>query len=356
MKRIILILSALTMWLCASNAEVKPLGVAVAYPHQTVEFFPQPQQVSGPAIPLLLVKTTGGDSFGIRFQSVDGNASFIDLLDASGKVVRTISVNDILGKASDGVKLVSSVIAGSSNRSENTYDVTMPQGKATLVISSLATAGVSTKDAPAKLIVKIALMNAPASVVSAKITLPFDGSAEAKTNGFVLAGHTSTQAITATVFPQPEKVAIAGKTVTITTKPAKMKNEIVVGMLTIDAANTKNEAAAQLLTAEKSTANDITIVTTADKASAQPADTVTYRIVCSNIGKGSVSDIVITNPVSAGTHYLEGSAAGDETQITLDRAAAAAPQLGAVRSIKWKLVNKLSPGDEKVVSFKVIVE
>ncbi|MEI7906154.1 MAG: hypothetical protein WCI84_02225, partial [Bacteroidota bacterium] len=102
--------------------------------------------------------------------------------------------------------------------------------------------------------------------------------------------------------------------------------------------------------------NNIAIVTVSNKATAAPTDTVMYQIICTNIGNGSVSDIVITNPVTAGSRYLEGSAVGEDSQISFDRTPSAAPALGDVKSIKWKLSKTIEVGEEKIVSFKVIVQ
>jgi uncharacterized repeat protein (TIGR01451 family) len=356
-KRIIFVIIAIAASLSSTIAQKKQASVAISYPQQLVEYFAQPISVSATVLPLLQAKTKNGDVFGINFQGVAGTAPFIEFLDVNGKIVKTISVNDFLGKSSGkGVKLISSVLAGSGNKAENVYEITTPQDKYSLIVSSLATSGTSTKETPAKLLIRIVLKNAPSTIISAHIILPFDGSAETKANGFIISGKKSIQSIFSTIFPKAEKLTVVKKSISFVTSVLKSTNETVVLFLTVDCSNTKEEALTALQSIDQKNESNISIVNVSNKATAAPSDTVTYQIICTNIGNGSVSDIVITNPVSAGARYLDGSAVGDETQITFENTPSTAPQLGEAKTIKWKLLKSLNAGEEKVVSFKVIVQ
>jgi uncharacterized repeat protein (TIGR01451 family) len=186
--------------------------------------------------------------------------------------------------------------------------------------------------------------------------LPFSGTAETKASGFIITGKKSIQPMLSTIFPKPEKLAIAKKNISFITKLTPTNDGALVLFLSVDCASTKEDAFAQLQSFDQKSESNISIVNVSNKAVAQPSDTVTYQIICTNIGNGSVSDVVITNPVSAGLRYLEGSAVEDDTQITFERAPVASPQLGEVKTINWKLLKSLNVGDEKIVSFKVIVQ
>lgn len=357
MKRIIFVIIAVVASLSMAIAQTKQASVAVAFPQNIVEYFAQPSAANAVTMPLIHAKAKNGDLFGISFQGVAVSAPFIELLDANGKVVSTVTVGDISGKSTGkGVKLVSSSTAGSGNRAENVYEISSAVGKYSLIVSSMATAAVSTKENPAKMLIRLAVRNNPSAITSARITLPVDGTAEVKPGGFIITGKKSTQPFVATVFPKNGKITVEKKNISIVTTTLKTTNETLLLSLSVDCADTKDEAAAALLAYDKSVENNISIVNVSNKTTAVPSDTVIYQIVCTNIGNGNVSDIVVTNPVAAGARYLEGSASGEETQISFERNPSAAPALGEVKAIKWKFSKSVNVGEEKIVSFKVIVQ
>jgi len=357
MKKIPVLFIAMCVILSLVNAQQKQASVAISFPQHIVEYFAQPATANAALLPLLQAKTKNGETFGLNFQGVDGNAPFIELLDASGKVIKGVSVSEFLGKSSGkGVKLISSTVAGSGNRAENVYEISSSQNKYLLIVSSLATSDKSTKEIPAKLLIRIVLRNNPSTISSARINLPFFGTAETKANGFIISGKKSLQPMVGYIYPKADKLTVEKKNISVVTTLLKSTNESLLLSLSIDCANTKEEAIAMVESIDKKNENNISIVTVSNKESAEPADTVTYQIICTNIGNGSVSDIVVTNPVSTGFLYLDGSASGDETQISFDRSSAAAPQLGVVKTIKWKLLKSLNAGEEKIVTFKVIVQ
>ena len=357
MKKGILLITLIFAGMVMVTAQQKQPSVTIAFPNHMVEFFAQPANANSKTLPLIQAKTKANESFGLSFQGVDGNSSVIELLDSTGKMVKAISVNELLGKTSNkGVKLLSSTVAGSFNRSENEYEIASPQGKYSVVVTSLATSGRSTKEAPAKMLIRIVLKNQPKTISSTRVILPFDGIAETKVNGFILSGKKSTQPMFASVFPKAEKLTVEKKNIVVTTKVLKTDYETIALLLSFDCTNTKEEAAAALLALDQKSEINISIVSVSNATTAKPTDTVSYQIICTNIGTGGAKDIVISNPVSAGTQYLEGSAVGNDTQITFDRASAVAPGQGEVKTINWKMTKVLNVGEEKIVSFKVIVQ
>ena len=357
MKKVLLVIIVFAFNVTMTFAQQKQTSVAISFPQNIVEYFAQPASAKAPLLPLIQAKSKSGELFGVNFQGVDGNSSFIELLDSTGKAVKAVTVNEFLGKSSTkGVKLVSSTIAGSGNRSENVYEITTTQGKFSLIASSLATAVRSTKETPAKLFVRMILKDAPGTIYSAHIILPVEGTAEIKSGGFIISGKKSTQPMVSTVYPKADKVLIEKKNVSITTKSIKVGNESLLLFLTIDCANTKDEGTAALLSYDQKNEINISIVNVSNKTTARPGDTISYQIICTNIGSGSASDIVITNPIAAGAQYLDNSAEGVDTEISFDRNAAATPALGEAKMIKWKLTKNLNVGEEKVVSFKVLIK
>jgi hypothetical protein len=67
-------------------------------------------------------------------------------------------------------------------------------------------------------------------------------------------------------------------------------------------------------------------------------------------------DVDVTNPIPQGTKYIEGSAEGPGSSIELTKTAPAPPSEGVVTAIKWIFKDKILPGEEQWVRFKVLVK
>ena len=93
----------------------------------------------------------------------------------------------------------------------------------------------------------------------------------------------------------------------------------------------------------------------ASSVRAFPGDTVTYSLNYYNIGTAPAGDVQISNPISSGTRYLEGSATGDDSEINLERGPAQPPAQGSVVKLTWKFNGAIAPGEGRSASFKVIV-
>lgn len=330
--------------------------IDIAYPAQTVTFAPAAVVADAKELPFIVSKKSNGETYGLSFKGFPLTAPFVELFDDAGKLIRTLTVNDLFsGKSSTTVKILSQQASGSSNRIVTTYEVTIGQSKALLTISATATSIVD-GGTPAELILKIALRNYGGAIGSARITIPVAGTVETREKGFILSGTRGGGALFGSVTTPVERITGANKKLVIAAKPENVGDEKVLLFVSIDAAGTKAEAETGLRDRSVNLPNDIVVVNTTDKETAQPADTVTYRIYCINIGKGPVSDVVISNPISAGTRYLEGSAAGQDTQISFERTDAPAPQTGEVKSISWKFASPITSGAEKHVEFKVIIQ
>jgi uncharacterized repeat protein (TIGR01451 family) len=209
------------------------------------------------------------------------------------------------------------------------------------------------------LVFTVAVNSKEAQLLALRTTFPVQGTVETKANGFVVSGKSAAR-FAATVLPRPEKITAANNTVSLTGKAVAVPGGnietsllwfTVEGTTAANAQGAQNEAAKILADAAKEAPNtaNVVIVTAADKQTTAPGDTVTYTLVCSNIGTGDARDIELSNPIPAGTRYVISSAEGDDTVINVDMTAA------EVTKVHWKLRNTLKPGNEQIVSFKVIV-
>ncbi|MEW5797472.1 MAG: hypothetical protein AB1728_00570 [Bacteroidota bacterium] len=106
---------------------------------------------------------------------------------------------------------------------------------------------------------------------------------------------------------------------------------------------------------EKKEKTELAIFNSANNTNPFPGDTVTYTISYHNIGNAFAQDVVITNPIPENMYYVNGSAAGANAEITLERKQVAAPQQGDVVSVKWLIKKRILPGEEGSVSMKAVV-
>ncbi|NUN70603.1 MAG: DUF11 domain-containing protein [Bacteroidetes bacterium] len=111
----------------------------------------------------------------------------------------------------------------------------------------------------------------------------------------------------------------------------------------------------QFLSAKR-TKTEMALLNTASKANPFPGDTITYYITYHNIGTSPAEDLTISNPIPANTTYVEKSAQGDDTEISLERKKVNLPQIGAVTSINWKVKKRINPGEEGTVSLRAVIK
>lgn len=351
-------MKTLTLIICAFaslhvvSAQNAPVRISMSAAGQTVLVQPNPLADAKDGA-FIAGRTASGELYGFTVKGVPAATPVLEFLDKGGKTLKAMTVADLFGgKATAGVRPAPLAVTGTKNRSVAVYDVTTPQGKSRVEIHSTMTDGA----AAGKLIVKVGVSGALASAASLRLTLPYTGQVDAKQKGFVMSTTDGRAGLSGTVLSSVEKISVANRRLSLTVKvegTGEMKNAFLASF---DAAPSRTEADALVRKFEAENTNDIVIVNTADRETAQPSDTVTYRIHCINIGKGPVADVVVNNAISSGTRYLEGSAAGADAQITLDRQPAAAPQVGAVTSVSWKLSGSIQPGEERTVEFKVIVQ
>ncbi len=108
--------------------------------------------------------------------------------------------------------------------------------------------------------------------------------------------------------------------------------------------------------ASKKAKTEMALLNTASKLNPFPGDTITYFITYHNIGTSPAEELTISNPIPANTKYLDKSAQGEDTEITLERKKVNLPQIGAVTSISWKVKKRINPGDEGTVSLRAVIQ
>ena len=92
------------------------------------------------------------------------------------------------------------------------------------------------------------------------------------------------------------------------------------------------------------------------KQSGSPGDTITYTIYYHNIGTASAVNVKLTNPVPAGSKYIEGSIKGTGSEFSFKRVPVAPPNVSEISEITWTLKNDIPPGQERSASYKVILK
>jgi uncharacterized repeat protein (TIGR01451 family) len=129
--------------------------------------------------------------------------------------------------------------------------------------------------------------------------------------------------------------------------------------LTLTASSSKKPAATETATDALTIATpSLTLVKSADKATAPPGGVVTYTLTYTSGGTASAFGISIVDQVPANTTYVAGSAAGAVTTIAFSHDGGAtydALETAPVTHIRWQRTSPLAPGGSGTTSFKAAV-
>jgi uncharacterized repeat protein (TIGR01451 family) len=92
------------------------------------------------------------------------------------------------------------------------------------------------------------------------------------------------------------------------------------------------------------------LVKCADKQAAQIGDIITFSLRYSNVGGKAITDVAVSDSLSARLEYVEGSAETDRDAVfTVQR-----NEAGSV-VLRWEISGKLLPGESGRLRFKVKV-
>ncbi len=359
MKSPLLFVILLCVALTGAYSQQAQESVASDFKGVTVAFHSDPQRADAKLLPLIDGKTGAGskERFGLCLGTVSASGNVLEILNKDGLVLKSISIGELLTGKGSGFALLSQPPAGSQSRwIEKRYAVDLPKGKVQLLLKALATGDASSDQ---HLIVTFALKSDVPATLALRASLPVAGILETSDKGFVLASKSGAAAIAASVYPGTAGIRATKSLVTLTSGTTSLDGlqESALLWLVLDgvsssAAGTAKQQALKILSEKRFPESDprVVVVSSTDKPTTQPGEIVTYTLVCRNIGTGDATDVALSNPVSEGTQYVEGSATSDGCSLSFGSSG------NTVRQIHWTFHVPIKPGQERQVSFKVQVK
>lgn len=311
----------------------------------------------------LEAKTTTGakERFGLIFKNTLEKNLFAEIIDAGGKVVESITLNEYLS-GSTKVKLLSTKVSPDGRTSEVVHEIASSIGTLKLLTKGLRAGDKTSANGAETIILTFSLSVPSEQMLGLRLLLPVEGTAEVKEKGVILSGKTSTSVIAVSVLPAAEKIEYQKNILSIKSSSIQIKESTPVVWLVASVVTNVSVTAAKaaavgrlVSTATAAQEPNLVIVNTVSKNDAQPGDTVTYQLTCKNIGLGDATNIQLTNPIPVGTVYIEGSATTDGADVVVERESVPPPQASSVKNIKWTLKEALKSGQEFTVEFKVAI-
>ena len=355
MKRFTLLV--LLVAVCAI-AGPKSSGVKVKYKDLSLAFVSSPL-VDGKVLPLIDV-TSKNERFGVHFAKLEPTSPVIELLGENGKVLKSLSVNDILGKgAAKQLEVLPTGGGLEPRRVASVYSMRTPQGDVQLILKAIATGNDSSEDQ--RLIVTFALRTEQSMNVAMRVRLPVAGNAETTSGGFIVASKSGTSLLAAAVFPEQQKLSVEKERIEISCDqrvvPASSETAllwlVIKGVTSLSPTDARTQALAAIQESAVGTREPrLVVVNTADKQKLGQSDTPAYTINCTKNRTGEATGVVLGNPVPRGVRYLTGSATMAGTTFNVEGDAT----LSGAQNLKWVLNDPLMPGEERFVSFKVVLQ
>ncbi len=355
MKRLTLLV--LLVAVCAIAGPTSS-GVRVKYKDLSLAFVSSPL-VDGKVLPLIDV-TSRNERFGVHFARCEPTSPVIELLGDNAIVLKSLSVNDILGKGA--AKQLDALPAGGDvepRRVASVYSVRTSQGDIQVILKAIATGNASSEDQ--RLVVTFAIRTEQSMNLAMRVKLPVAGNAEITSGGFIVTSKSGTSLLAASVLPQQQRLSVEKDQVVITCDPRVVPASsetallwlVIKGVTSLSPTDAKTQALKAIQESVVGASEPrLVVVNTADKQKLGQSDTAAYTIICTNIGTGEATGVVLGNPVPRGVRYLTGSATTAGTTFNVDGDAA----VSGTQSLKWVLNNPLMPGEERLVSFKVILQ
>src|SRR5208283_1945783 len=134
-------------------------GLTISYGQFNISYTAQ-QQNDAVVLPFIEGKSLTGskERFGILFRTTQGTSALIEILDETGKTIKTVALNEFLGKtSSEGVKLLSNTISSGNRTAETVHEVVLPTETVKLITRALVTGDKDNSKTPEQLVVTFSL-------------------------------------------------------------------------------------------------------------------------------------------------------------------------------------------------------
>jgi uncharacterized repeat protein (TIGR01451 family) len=358
--------------------------VELQYPAYSVKVFAQPrsdeEMKAAPFITATQRSEKGKElrPFGIFLREKGesaGTQGILEILDAEKNVsIKKVSLDEWFGKESAGWKTVPAGAKNSPGKIVSKFRIQSGAYDLSLIRDiSIA----EDRNLPLGKIIQIAL--SAESDTPLKLRVKFYGIAEGVTKStgaslIIMENDTLTPIHPALVFHSLQGSTIdvvrsskkgTAPRITVTTKTIPLAAKTSATVLALEIAGTSisfDEQIAQQAENLKSYCTTrmgkpaVVTLSQANKRTTRPGDTLMFTLYSHNIGTAPATENSLNNIIPAGTVYLEGTAEGRGTEIIYTRMQTALPQSGLVTNITWKYSDPIYPGEERIASFKVLIQ
>lgn len=360
----LLVLAMMLAVLCDLSPAQKLKSVNIRYPFLSLSYMPQPATADAKGLPVLRAVPASHqkETFGFTLSGLPATAPAIELLGQGGKVLKALSVNDLLGKGVSREEMLTP--AGNENdlrRTEVLYIVRVAQGDVKIGVKAIASGDEGTANQE---LVMMFTIQAPAAMEAGlRAFLPVIGGIEAAGNGAIITPKVGNAGLAASLLPQSGKMTVEQGRVTVESGIVQVPPMVEVPVMWMiingvgaESAGAVKTKARDVIAATMSQHDEprVIVVNAVDRIRISQADTALYTLICANVGTGEAHNVVIGNPVPKGSRYLDGSATS--VGMVFQHIGKGEGESGLTSGLKWSLQDALKPGEEKIISFKLVLE
>jgi len=377
-------LTLLAVFLCTAVVAQDKGGIELKYPTYLVT---APVQINNlpdaNLVPLIaakndsLTKKSASHRFGILYRDdvkALSKTIVLQLLDAeTNQPIKDISLDEYFGKENSGWKFNQDESKSTSTKSTSVFSVTAGSRKFEFIRE------VELKDDQnlplgKEVIVSFAMKSDNLMKVKVKFLGKAEGTFKPEKSAFTIASDENSAGVNAVLVYQVSpssrvRVGAAAKKgtpqpFTVETDQLSIEPQRQTTVLSFAVAGSTIRSKKHVSTQAQNIAAYLATrvskpamvsVTQTNKSATSPGDTLTYKIIYHNIGTGAAADISIENPIPKGSTYIENSAEGPGSAISLLRGAATSTGAGSVDKVTWKFKDPIFPGEEREVKFKVLI-
>ncbi|HLX11967.1 MAG TPA: DUF11 domain-containing protein [Bacteroidota bacterium] len=373
MKNTLATLVAILAMSTAAAAQT-PQSVDMKYPHYTVSAVGQLQGNPDSAFAPLLEGKSASKRFGILYKENASNLSgavVLELIDAANnQTIKKITLDEYYGKENSGWKYLPNESQSSARGSSAAFSTT--KGKTTYTIyRDLTLVDDANLPGGKRLDISFAVKSSTPTKLKARFLGTAEGVFSTKGSIFTITGNEkSVMAALVVRTPADSKIVAEAKKgnvepFTVTSGAVSVSSDKKAVVLSMNVTGTSTPIAKYMneqvqtlrsyLETHGAPKPKMVQEVTADETAKNPGDTVVYTVTCDNIGTAPAAEIQIQNRIPAGARYIEDSAEGEGSDITIARNPAQQPQIGAATAITWKFKTPFAPGEERLVKFKVVL-